>query len=75
MGPTIMKNRGCVADAFWKRFWAAQGRHNGATVQLDWASLGAIFVPKSGKMRQGSRKGPQNQKRHLKIDVKNCIEK
>ena len=38
-------------------------------------AFGAIFAQKSEKRRQGSRKGPQSRKkRHLKIDVKNCIE-
>ena len=70
-----MKNRGCVADAFLERFWRALGAKRQRRGNLPPSLLGAIFAQKSEKMRQGSRKGPQSpKKRHLKIDVKNCIE-
>ena len=71
-----MKNRGCVADAFLERFGGGLGRPMGVPRDDFGIRFGTIFAYKSEKTRQGSRKGAQNlKKRHLKIDVTNCIEK
>ena len=61
--------RGCVFGAFWG---SPGARRNAPRPSL----LGAIFVIKSKKGAKRSPKGPQSlKKRHLKIDVKNCIER
>ena len=61
------------------RFWSVLGRTLGAKGRdrrkKSGSLLATIFHQKSEKRRQGSPKGPQSlEKRHLKINVKNCIE-
>ena len=57
------------------RFWSVRVCQKGSARIPRPPILGGMFGQKSEKMRQGSRKGPQSpKKRHLKIDVKNCIE-
>ena len=55
-----MKNRGCVADAFLERFWAAQGGKRETAVFQRRTLLATIFHQKSKKWHP---------KRHPKIDA------
>ena len=55
-----MKNRGCVAEAFWERFGVAQGRQKGDRPNVATGHLATIFGQKSKKWHP---------KRHLNIDV------
>ena len=52
INPKSMKNRGCVADAFLERVWAALGRQKLATTAFSRTILGAIFDQKSKKCIQ-----------------------
>ena len=45
--PKSMENRGCVADAFWERFWVVPDAILGATGDLDLAISATIFDKKS----------------------------
>ena len=73
VGPKIhvnsMKNRSCVADAFWYRFWRAPGRQNGQCTDLNGPSWATIFDPKS---ENGIQKGIQKSmpKKYRKILAK-----
>ena len=49
MDSKSMKNRGCVADAFLERFWAAFGRQNVARAYENGPILEATFDNKSKK--------------------------
>ena len=64
MGNTIhtksVKNRGCVADAFLERFWAAPGHQQLRPCKFCRTIPGAIFDQKSKKWHP---------KRHPKIDA------
>ena len=73
--PKSIPNRWKIKAASQMRFWSVFGGPWGPRDDFG-ILLGTIFAYKSEKMRQGSRKGSQSRKkRHLKIDVKNCIEK
>ena len=58
--PKSMKNRGCVADAFLERFWAAFGREVLSGRDAFGSHLDAIFAQKSKKWHP---------KKHPKIDA------
>ena len=64
--PKSMKNRGCVADAFLERFWAARGRQKAQRIITCQTLLGAIFAPKLRKRASKNASKKRCRKSHEK---------
>ena len=60
-----MKNRGCVADVFLKRFFEFLGHQKPNPVSIFGAISVTIFDQKSEKRRQGSQKRSQSPKKGI----------
>ena len=70
-----MKNQAVSRMRFWSVFGRPQGSKMETASVTGGSLLATIFHQKSKKGAKGSPSGAKSlKKRHLKIDVKNCIE-